>query len=38
MAKERITNPDTHRDYRIQQRTTNRRRKGQIAGLWHKKE
>jgi hypothetical protein len=35
MAKERIHNPRTHHDYRIQQRTTKVRTKGKIVGSYH---
>ncbi|ABN57778.1 hypothetical protein Memar_1852 [Methanoculleus marisnigri JR1] len=36
MAKERINNPKTHADFRIRQRTTNKGKKGQIMGRYHK--
>lgn len=36
MAKERVRNPVTRRYYRIQQRNTKARRKGQIQGRWHR--
>jgi len=36
--RKRLHNPRTHKYYRVQQRTTSRRRAGQIAGPWHPKK
>lgn len=38
MAKERILNPKTGHYYRIQQRNSNKRRKGQIQDRWYRDE
>lgn len=37
MAKERINNPVTHKDYRIRQKNTKKGRKGQIMGSYSQK-